>query len=80
VKCKSSGLDLSLHAGDRASWGAGSHTPLLPRPRQVRYGPGTLSLRGLTIRFGSDPSPEDRVTAGELSSFLSAAAGTPIGL
>ncbi|HKA00058.1 MAG TPA: glycoside hydrolase family 20 zincin-like fold domain-containing protein, partial [Candidatus Solibacter sp.] len=34
----------------------------------------------MTIRFGSDPSPEDRVTAGELSSFLSAAAGTPIGL
>src|SRR6266576_2715094 len=61
-------------------WGAGSHSPLLAQPREVRYGPGRLSLRGLTIRFGSDPSPEDRFTAGELSSFLSSAARTPIGL
>jgi len=61
-------------------WAGGGHSPLLPQPREVRYGPARLSLRGLTIRFSSDPSPEDRFTARELSSTLSSAAGTPIRL
>src|SRR5690349_22407249 len=61
-------------------WAGGGHSPLLPQPREVQYGSARLSLRGVTIRFGSDPSPEDRFTARELSSSLSSAAGTPIRL
>lgn len=58
-------------------WGA-DHNPLLPLPREVRYGAGKLSVRGLAIRFASEPSPEDRFTAQELSSALAEAAGRPI--
>ena len=61
-------------------WGVDNHSPLLPQPREVRYGSASLLLQGLTVRFGSDPSPEDRFTARELSSALSSAAGTPIRL
>lgn len=53
---------------------AGGHSPLLPQPRQIRYGPGSLPLAGLTVRFASPPADEDRFTASELSSFL----GTPV--
>ncbi len=57
---------------------AASHNPLLPRPQEVRYGSGKLSLRGLTIRLASTPGAEDRFAAGELSSALSAAAQSPV--
>jgi hexosaminidase len=50
------------------------HHALLPRPQEVRYGSGHRALRGLTIRFSSPPSVEDRFAANELSSALSAAA------
>ena len=61
-------------------WGAASHNPLLPQPREVRYGPARLSLRGLTIRLASGAASEDRFTAQELSSYLSSAAGSSIRL
>src|SRR5437016_4321617 len=52
--------------------------PLLPRPQQIEYGSGRLSLRGLSISFGSTASAEDEFAAKELSSALSLDAGTSI--
>ena len=46
------------------------HNSLLPRPQEVRYGQGTLDLRGLSIQFASAPSAEDRFAAEQLSSRL----------
>lgn len=62
------------------SLSAAPHSPLIPRPQEIRYGPGNLPLRGLTIHFASDPGPEDRFTARDLASQLSAKAGNPISL
>lgn len=54
------------------------HNPLLPRPREIQYGTGTLALRGLAIHLASEASPEDRFTAQELSSSLARVTGTSI--
>lgn len=51
---------------------AAAHNPLLPHPQTVRYVSGSLAVNGLSIRFGSSPSLEDRFTAQQLSSGLSA--------
>src|ERR1039458_3876781 len=59
-------------------WGFDGRNPLLPRPQQVRYGPGKVLLRDLNIRFASTPSPEDRFAAQELSAFIAEVAGIPI--
>ncbi len=60
-------------------WAASAeHNPLLPRPREIQYGPGELALHGLAIHLASDASPEDRFTAQELSSSLARIAGTSI--
>src|SRR6476660_4603574 len=53
-----------------------AHNPLLPRPQQLQYGTGTLPLRGLSIRFASPPSAEDRFTADQLAARLSEISGT----
>ncbi len=55
---------------------AAAHNALLPHPQSVRYGTGTTAINGLTIRFGSNPSAEDRFAAQQLSSRLSAIAQT----
>ena len=52
--------------------------PLLPHPQQVKYGSRGLVLRGLKIRFVSEPSSEERFLAQELTAELSSAAGVPI--
>jgi len=59
------------------AWGA-AHKPLLPRPQQVNYGAGQLSLRNAVIRFAGSPSAEDRFAADELASALSVFAKVPI--
>ena len=51
---------------------AADHASLLPRPQEVRYLSGSLAVEGLSIRFATDPSPEDRFAARQLSSGLSA--------
>jgi len=51
---------------------AATHNPLLPHPQTISYGTGSLAVNGLAIRFGSDPSAEDRFAAQELSGRLSA--------
>ena len=70
-------LALYLLLAPLLGWTA-EHNPLLPHPQEIRYGGGNLLLRGLSIRFASAPSPEDRFAASELSSTLSAAAQTRI--
>ena len=45
--------------------------PLLPRPQEVHYGNGELAVHGLSIRFASLPSSEDRFAAEQLASGLS---------
>ena len=57
---------------------AAEHNPLLPRPQEIHYGTGELSLRGLTICFASTPGSEDRFVASELSDALSARAEASI--
>ena len=57
--------------------GAG-HNPLLPRPREVDYRTGALPLRGLSIRFGATPAPEDLFAARQLSLRLSEVSGVPV--
>ncbi|HOX59513.1 MAG TPA: glycoside hydrolase family 20 zincin-like fold domain-containing protein [Candidatus Paceibacterota bacterium] len=56
------------------------HNALLPRPQQVRYGIGALKLQGLSIRFASPPSAEDRFAAEQLASGLSAIGQTKVGI
>lgn len=57
---------------------AAAHSPLLPRPQQVQYGPGQLPLRGLSIRLAGNAAAEDRFAASELAALLSARCATPI--
>jgi hypothetical protein len=46
------------------------HSPLLPRPQQIRYGAGSLSLRQVHIEFSSTPSSDDQFAAEQLRRFL----------
>lgn len=56
-----------------ASTAFARHRALLPQPRQIHYAEdGTLPVQGLSIRFASQPSPEDRFAAGQLASRLEA--------
>jgi hexosaminidase len=57
---------------------ATDHNPLLPRPRQVRYGVKTVALRGMSIRLPANASPEDRFTVRELSAALAKIAGNSV--
>jgi hexosaminidase len=50
----------------------GAQNPLLPRPQEVRYGDGALAVDGLSIRFSSPPSAEDRFAAEQLAAGLAA--------
>jgi hypothetical protein len=59
-------------------WCAAEHNPLLPRPQEIHYGTGELSLRGLSICYASTPSSEDRFSASELSEALSSRAEASI--
>ena len=51
---------------------AAAHSPLLPRPQKIQYGPGQLRLQGLHIRLAGDAAAEDRFAASELAAILSA--------
>jgi hypothetical protein len=58
-------------------WAAG-HSPLLPGPQEIHYAGGTLAIDGLSIRFASPPSAEDRFAAEQLSAGLSASGQTSV--
>jgi hexosaminidase len=49
---------------------AASHSSLLPRPQEVRYGEGSLPIKGLVIRFAATPDAEDRFAAEALAARL----------
>ncbi len=57
---------------------AAAHSPLLPKPQEILYGPGRLPLQGLHIRLAGDAVGEDRFAASELAAILSARCTTPI--
>jgi hypothetical protein len=57
---------------------AAAHSPLLPKPQNIQYGPGRLPLQGLHIRLAGDAAGEDRFAASELAAILSAHCTTPI--
>lgn len=55
-----------------------AHTAVLPQPRELRYGDGSLAIHDLSIRFAAKPSAEDQFAAQELASRLSAAGRTQV--
>ena len=61
-------------------WGAAEHNPLLPRPQEIRYGSGQLPVQGLTIRFASAPSAEDRFAAEALNGCLARRGMVPLAI
>jgi hexosaminidase len=61
-----------------ATAAAAEPNALLPRLQQVHYGEGRLALRGLSIRFTSPPSSEDRFAAEQLASGLAAISQTKV--
>ena len=50
--------------------GYAENSPLLPRPQKVRYGSGSVALRGMRIMFRSAPDAEVRFAAEELRSWM----------
>ena len=46
------------------------HNALLPQPRQVRYGQGSLSLKNVAIGLGTEAVAEDRFAAEDLAAAL----------
>jgi hexosaminidase len=58
--------------------GFGEHSPLLPRPQQVRYGSGSVALREMQILFSAIPDAEDRFAAEELRSWMRERAGLEV--
>lgn len=57
---------------------AAQHGQLMPEPQSVRYGSGSLPLRGLVITFAASPSPEDRFAAEELANGLAQKTGVRV--
>lgn len=57
---------------------AAAHSPLLPKPQQIRYEPGWLPLCGLHVRLPGNAAGEDRFAANELAAILSARCVTPV--
>ena len=57
---------------------ASSQNPILPQPQKLTYSKEKLAIKGLTIRFASKPSVEDRFAAKELSKILSKITSLPI--
>ena len=53
--------------------GAAGHPPLLPRPRDARYGEGSLAVSGLAIRFACSAERGGTFAAQQLAAGLSAA-------
>ncbi len=52
------------------SVGYAEHSPLLPRPEQIQYGSGNVSLRAMEIRFANPQNQADQFAAKELRSWL----------
>lgn len=48
----------------------GEHSPLLPRPQQIRYGTGSVPVHDLQIVFSVAPNTDDRFAAEQLRSWI----------
>jgi len=60
-------------------WATAENNPLLPQPQKIRYGPGHLPVRTLSIRLSSPaPTKEDRFAASELSRRIRERTGTQL--
>jgi hexosaminidase len=57
---------------------AAEHRPLLPQPREIRYGAGEIVLRGFSIQMPAGAAAEDIFAAQTLSACLAARVGAPI--
>ena len=57
---------------------AAEHSPLLPRPRQIQYGPHEVRVRGRGVRLPVESTAEDWFAANALSGCLSDRADDPI--
>jgi len=60
------------------SVGHAEHSPLLPRPQQIQYGSGSVSLREVEIRFANPPNQADQFAAKELRSWLTERTGREV--
>jgi hypothetical protein len=52
------------------------HATILPAPRQITYGTGTLSLTGLGIRLPAGADEDDRFAAQTLAACTTLASGS----
>jgi len=57
---------------------AAAHSPLLPKPHEIRYGAGQLPVCGLRIRVAGNAADEDRFAANALAAILSARCTTAV--
>jgi hypothetical protein len=57
-----------------------AHNGVLPRPRQIQYGEGSVLVDTLSIRFANPPSPEDQFAGDALASGLSLVCRVPISI
>jgi hexosaminidase len=69
-------LTVVLLCASIANLAHADHNSLLPRPQQVQYGSGSVSLGGAEIVVGSAASPEDQFAAAELSTYLEGRIGS----
>lgn len=58
--------------------GVADHTPLLPRPQEVRYGSRQFLLRGTSVYLPPKAPAEDRFAAEQLANCLAQRARTPM--
>jgi len=60
--------------------GYGEHRPLLPRPQQVQYGSGSVTLRDMQIEFAAPPDAEDQFAAEQLQQWLQSETGRRVSI
>ena len=58
--------------------GIADHSPLLPRPQEVRYGSRQFLLRGASVQLLRQAAAEDRFAAEQLASCIAQRARVPI--
>ena len=71
--CRLSGLAALLCCAAFSSLAHAQHKQILPAPREVRYGAGTLPLKGIAIRLDTGADADDRFSAETLAGCLSKA-------
>src|SRR5260370_20384263 len=54
------------------------HSPLVPLPKQVRYGGATVQLRGIRIMLPEAAIPADRFAAEQLQAWLQERTGEEV--